>query len=59
MPFSSSETKVERIVISPAPVDAETWVAVLTVIARRLMDGGYDAAAVRVYEAIAEFQGQQ
>lgn len=45
--------------ISPVPVNAETWVAVLAVVARQLMDGGYDAAAVRIYEAIAEFEGQQ
>lgn len=45
--------------ISPAPVDAETWVAVLTVVARQLMDGGFDGAAVRIYEAIAEFEDQR
>jgi hypothetical protein len=41
--------------IAPAPIDAESWVAVLITIARQLNVAGHENAAAHIYEAVAEF----
>ena len=40
--------------ISPAPVDTESWVAVLSVVARQLLSSGHQEAAAHVFAAVGE-----